>query len=108
MALNSIPEDDDRRTKSKKIRASIENVVHALLRVSAMNKRLAEIFQPVAMGENEIEKENERKRTGSGPPPEEGNIFCLLGLEVVMSTTLQFIKGNQSGLYLGNLWSSIA
>ena len=73
-----------------------------------MNKRLAEIFQPVAMGENEIEKEEERKRTGPGPPPEEGNIFCLLVLEVVMSTTLQFIKRNQSGLYLGNLWSSIA
>ena len=99
MALDSIPEDDDdRRTKSKKIRASIENIVHALLRVSAMNKRLAELFQPVAMGENEIEKEKERKRTGSGPLPEEGNIFCLLGLEVVMSTTLQFMKGNQSGL----------
>ena len=85
MALNSIPEDDDRRTKSKKIRASIENIVHALLRVSAMNKRLAEIFQPVAMGENEIEKEEERKRTGPGTPPEEGNIniFCLLGAEVL-------------------------
>ena len=74
MALNSIPEDDDRRTKSKKIRASIENIVHALLRVSAMNKRLAEIFQPVALGENEIEKEKVRKITGSGPLPEEGNI----------------------------------
>ena len=48
-----------------------------------MNKRLAEIFQPVAMGENEIEKEEERKRTGPGTPPEEGNIFCLLGVEVL-------------------------
>ena len=38
-----------------------------------MNKRLAEIFQPVAMGENEIEKEEETERTGSGPLPEEGN-----------------------------------
>ena len=73
-ALDSLPEDDDRRTKSKKIRASIENIVHALLRVSAMNKRLAEIFQPIAMGENEIEQEEETERTGSGPLPEEGNI----------------------------------
>ena len=73
-ALDSLPEDDDRRTKSKKIRASIENIVHALLRVSAMNKRLAEIFQPLAMDENEIEREEESKRTGSGPLPEEGNI----------------------------------
>ena len=72
--LNSLPEDDERRTKSKKIRASIENIVHALLRVSAMNKRLVEIFQPVAMGENEIEKEEETGRTGSGPLPEGGNI----------------------------------
>ena len=63
-----------------------------------MNKRLAEIFQPVAVGENEIEEEEESKRTGSGPLPEEGNIFCLLRLEVVMSTALQFINGNQSGL----------
>ena len=76
-ALDSLPEDDDRRTKSKKIRASIENIVHALLRVSAMNKRLVEIFQPVAMGENEIEKEEETGRTGSGPLPEEGNIWFI-------------------------------
>lgn len=77
MALDSIPEDDDRRTKSKKIRASIENIVHALLRVSAMNKRLAEIFQPIDIDENEIEKEEERKITGSEPLPEEGNVFVF-------------------------------
>ena len=73
-ALDSLPEDDDRRTKSKKIRASIENIVHALLRVSAMNKRLAEIFQPVDMGEGGNEKEEETERSGSEPLPVEGNI----------------------------------
>ena len=74
MALDNIKEDDHRSAKCLKIRSSIENIVHALLRVSAMNKRLVEIFQPVAMGENEIEKEEETGRTGSGPLPEEGNI----------------------------------
>ena len=39
-----------------------------------MNKRLAEIFQPVDMGEGGNEKEEETERSGSEPLPEEGNI----------------------------------
>ena len=39
-----------------------------------MNKRLAEIFQPVDMGEGGKEKEEETERSGSEPLPVEGNI----------------------------------
>ena len=82
MALDNIKEDDHRSAKCLKIRSSIENIVHALLRVSAMNKRLPEIFKPVA-----IEKEN--KTTGSGTFPEEGNTFMSFRIRGYMSIALQ-------------------
>merc|ERR1712051_893145 len=58
-ALNSITENDDRHAKCLKIRSSIENIVHALLRVNTMNKRLPEIFNPVN------DTKAEKQRTGS-------------------------------------------
>ena len=70
MALNNITEDDPRHAKCLNIRSSIENIVHGLLRVSSMNKRLPEIFKPVAI-------EKEKDRTGSGALPEEGNTFMF-------------------------------
>ena len=57
-----------------KIRSSIEDIVHALLRVNTMNKRLPEIFKPVNNTKAEIQ------RTGSEALSEEGNTFWLLGL----------------------------
>ena len=47
MALNNLKEGDDQRDKCLKVRSSIENIVHGLLRVKTMNSRLPEIFKPL-------------------------------------------------------------
>ena len=39
-----------------KIRASVENIVHALLRVGAMSSRLPEIFNPPLTEDTQIER----------------------------------------------------
>ena len=39
-------ENEELKTKCLKIRASVENIVHALLRVGTMSSRLPEIFNP--------------------------------------------------------------
>ena len=90
MALDNIKEDDDRHAKCLNIRSSIENIVHALLRVSTMNKRLPEVFKPVAI-------EKEKERTGSGALPEEGNTFMPFRIRGCMSTALQFIERKSIG-----------
>ena len=69
-----------------KIRSSIENIVHALLRVNTMNKRLPEIFKPVAKPVNDTKAEKQRtesNRTESEALSEEGNTLLLLGLGIV-------------------------
>ena len=72
-----------------KIRSSIENIVHALLRVNTMNKRLPEIFKPVndtkaEKQRTEAEKQRtESNRTESEALSEEGNTLLLLGLGIV-------------------------
>jgi len=71
MALNNITKMDDRHPKCLKIRSSIENIVHALLRVNTMNKRLPEIFKPVN------DTKTEKQRTGSEALPEEDTELAL-------------------------------
>ena len=69
-----------------KIRSSIENIVHALLRVNTMNKRLPEIFKPVAKPVNDTKAEKQRTEsniTESEALSEEGNTLLLLGLGIV-------------------------
>jgi len=70
-ALNSITEKDDRHAKCLKIRSSIENIVHALLRVNTMNKRLPEIFKPVN------DTKAGKQRTGSEALSEEDTELAL-------------------------------
>ena len=75
-----------------KIRASVENIVHALLRVREMSSRLSEIFNS-AIEEEEDELEiisnqnivkdievvlNPPDNQNSGPPMSEGNSVILL------------------------------
>ena len=49
----NVTNDKDKKAKCLKIRSSVENIVHALLRVNTMNRRLPEIFCP--QGDNEEE-----------------------------------------------------
>ena len=60
----------DKKAKCLKIRSSVENIVHALLRVNTMNRRLPEIFCPPDDNEEEntpqIENsENENSELGN-------------------------------------------
>ena len=68
--------------KCLKIRSSIENIVHALLRVNTMNKRLPEIFKPVNNTKAEKQR-TESNITESEALSEEGNTLLLLGLGIV-------------------------
>ena len=75
MALNSITEKDDRHAKCLKIRSSIENIVHALLRVNTMNKRLPEIFKPVNDTKTEKQRIGSEALSEESYLTEEGNTF---------------------------------
>ena len=58
----------DKKAKCLKIRSSVENIVHALLRVNTMSRRLPEIFCPPNEEENtpQIENsENENSELGN-------------------------------------------
>ena len=70
----NVTNDKDKKAKCMKIRSSVENIVHALLRVNTMNRRLPEIFSPPENAENENENAD------SGAVPELGNNLRLRNL----------------------------
>ena len=54
----NVSNNKDKKAKCLKIRSSVENIVHALLRVNTMNRRLPEIFCPPDEEENTQQIEN--------------------------------------------------
>ena len=90
--MSFFPKGVGGKSKCLKIRASVENIVHALLRVREMSSRLSEIFNS-AIEEEEDELEmisnqnivkdievvlNPPDNQNSGPPMSEGNSVILL------------------------------
>ena len=86
--MSFFPKGVGGKSKCLKIRASVENIVHALLRVREMSSRLSEIFNSAIEEEEEDESEmisnqnivkdievvlNPPDNQNSGPPMSEGN-----------------------------------
>ena len=92
--MSFFPKGVGGKSKCLKIRASVENIVHALLRVREMSSRLSEIFNSAIEEEEEEEEEEEDElemisnqnivkdievvlnppdNQNSGPPMSEGN-----------------------------------
>ena len=57
--MSFFPKGVGGKSKCLKIRASVENIVHALLRVREMSSRLSEIFNSAIEEEEEEEDESE-------------------------------------------------
>ena len=85
--MSFFPKGVGGKSKCLKIRASVENIVHALLRVREMSSRLSEIFNSAIEEEEEDESEmisnqnivedtevvlNPPDNQNSGPPLSEG------------------------------------
>ena len=61
----NVSNDKDKKAKCLKIRSSVENIVHALLRVNTMNRRLPEIFCPPDDNEEENAPQIENSELGN-------------------------------------------
>ena len=61
----NVSNDKDKKAKCLKIRSSVENIVHALLRVNTMNRRLPEIFCPPDDNEEENTPQIENSELGN-------------------------------------------
>ena len=84
--MSFFPKGVGGKSKCLKIRASVENIVHALLRVREMSSRLSEIFNSAIEEEDELEMISNQNivkdievvlnppdNQNSGPPMSEGN-----------------------------------